>query len=398
MTIKQLIETISIGTQEIFSLPALEKKLLSGKPLIVKFGADPTSPDLHLGHATVLSKLRQLQDLGYKVIFLIGNFTTLIGDPTGRSKTRPTLTEEQIAVNSKTYLEQVSKVLDTSKCTIVYNSEWLDKLSLKDWIGICGKVTVAQIIEREDFAKRLSEKTPISLHELLYPLVQGYDSIALNADIELGGTDQTFNLLMGRHLQEAYGLEGQVCITMPLLEGLDGQLKMSKSYGNAIGLAEPADQAFGKLMSISDKLMWRYYTLLLLTPYNEIESMQNDVISGKSHPMDLKKRMAFRIIERFWSQSQAEAALKQFEELFQKRDYSHATEIILKPQELSLIELIKLLPEKLSSTEIRRRIEAGAVSINGEKITTLDTKIELASGMVVKVGKHAIYKVTLNLP
>ncbi len=393
MEFNRQLSTLTIGTHEIFSLAALEKKLAQNRPLIIKFGADPTAPDLHLGHATVLSKLRQFQELGHTIIFLIGDFTSLIGDPTGRSKTRPALTEEQIEQNSKTYLAQVGKVLDLSKCQIRYNSEWLGKLSLKDWIKISGQVTVAQIIEREDFSKRLAEKIPIGLHELMYPLVQGYDSIALNADVEFGGTDQTFNLLMGRHLQEARGLEGQVCITMPLLEGLDGTLKMSKSYGNAIGLAEPADQAFGKLMSISDKLMWRYYHVLLLTPATEIESMQNKVINGKLHPMELKKQMAFKIIERFWSKSEAEQALEQFQHLFQKRDYSHAKEIALAQQEISIIELIKLLPENLSSSEIRRRIDAGAISIDGEKISNHTQQIQPKAGMIIKVGKHAIYKI-----
>ena len=341
----------------------------------------------------MLSKLRQFQELGHHIVFLIGDFTTLIGDPTGRSKTRPALTEEQIAENSKTYLQQVAKVLDMSKCTIRYNSEWLNKITLKDWIKISAKVTVAQIIEREDFSKRLAEQIPISLHEILYPLVQGYDSIALTADVELGGTDQTFNLLMGRHLQEAYSLEPQVCMTMPLLEGLDGQLKMSKSYGNAIGLAEPADQAFGKLMSISDTLMWRYYSLLLLTPDSEIETMQNAVQTGSAHPMELKKQMATKIVARFWSSTEAEAALKQFEELFQKRDYSHAKEIVIPEQEISIVELVKLLPENLSSSEIRRRIEAGAISIDGEKITSHAAIITPKKDMIIKVGKHAIYKV-----
>ncbi len=393
-TVEQLINEIAIGTQEILSVPALEKKLSSGKQLIVKFGADPTAPDLHLGHAVVLSKLRQLQDMGHHIIFLIGDFTARIGDPTGRSKTRPPLTPEQIEQNSKTYLDQVGKILDTSKSTIAYNSTWLSPITLDQWLKICGQVTVARVIEREDFAKRLAEQTPVGMHELMYPLLQGYDSVALKADIELGGTDQTFNLLMGRHLQEAHGMEGQVCITLPLLEGLDGVQKMSKSYGNTIGLAEPAQDAFGKLMSISDTLMWRYYTLLLLTPYDEIVKMQNNVVAGTAHPMELKKQMAFRIIERFWSKAEAETSLKNFEELFQKRDYSHATEITVPSQETTIIELVKLLPEKLSSTEIRRRIEAGAISIDGEKVTQINTNVLPKSGMIIKVGKHAIYKVS----
>ncbi len=392
-SVKNSLELISIGTHEIFSTAALENKLAQKRPLIVKFGADPTAPDLHLGHATILSKLRQLQDLGHTVIFLIGDFTSRIGDPTGRSKTRPPLTQEQITQNSKTYLAQVGRVLDVSKCVVRYNSEWLAPLTLDHWIKICGQVTVAQIMEREDFSKRLAEKAPIGLHELLYPLVQGYDSIALGADIEFGGTDQTFNLLMGRHLQEAHGHEGQVCITMPLLEGLDGQLKMSKSYGNAIGLAEPADQAFGKLMSLSDTLMWRYYHLLLLFPSAQIEAMQEDVRSGHVHPMALKKDMAFRIIERFWSKTEAEDALRQFEELFQKRDYSHAHEITVPYGEVSIVQLAKLLPEELSSSEIRRRIDAGAVSIDGVKVMDQGQTVMPQAGMVIKVGKHAIYKI-----
>lgn len=393
-SVKKQLDALTIGTNTIYSVQALEKKLAKQIPLTIKFGADPTAPDLHLGHAIVLSKLRQFQELGHNVVFLIGDFTTLIGDPTGRSKTRPALTEEQIAENSKTYLKQVAKVLDTSKCTIRYNSEWLSKLTLKDWIKISAKVTVAQIIEREDFSKRLAEKTPISLHELMYPLVQGYDSIALTADVELGGTDQTFNLLMGRHLQEAYNLEPQVCITMPLLEGLDGVQKMSKSYGNSIGLAEPANEAFGKLMSISDKLMWRYYSLLLLTPDSEIEAMQNNVLAGTAHPMDLKKQMASKIIARFWSLEEAATALTQFEELFQKRDHSHGKEVSVPLQEMTIVDLVKLLPENLSSSEIRRRIEAGAISIDGKKITHHATLVTPKRDMIIKVGKHAIYKVS----
>lgn len=394
-SISELIKKIAIGTQEILSVPTLEKKLASKKQLIVKFGADPTAPDLHLGHAVVLSKLRQLQDMGHHIIFLIGDFTARIGDPTGRSKTRPPLTQEQISQNSTTYLNQIGKILDTSRSTVVYNSAWLAPIGLDQWLKICGQVTVARVIEREDFAKRLTDQVPVGMHELMYPLLQGYDSIALKADIELGGTDQTFNLLMGRHLQEMHNMEGQVCITMPLLEGLDGVQKMSKSYGNTIGLAEPAYDAFGKLMSISDALMWRYYSLLLLTSYDDITAMQNAVIAGTAHPMELKKQMAFKIIERFWSKSEAEDALKNFEELFQKRDYSHAQEIYVPTQEISIIELVKLLPEKLSSTEIRRRLESGAISIDGNKITNVATKITPQAGMIIKIGKHAIYKVSL---
>ena len=387
-TVEQLMSELAIGAHDIIPKADLQKKLASGKKLVIKLGADPTAPDLHLGHAVVLSKLRQFQDLGHEIVFLIGDFTGRIGDPTGRSKTRPPLTEEQIAQNSKTYLHQLSKILDTNNLKIVYNSHWLDKLTSRDWLKLCAQVTVAQIIEREDFAKRLAEKAPIGLHELLYPLLQGYDSVALHADIELGGTDQTFNLLMGRHLQEQAGQPGQVIITVPLLEGLDGQQKMSKSYGNSIGLAEPAQEAFGKLMSISDTLMWRYYELLLLTPRSQVE--------GTAHPMELKKQMAHNIIARFWSAAEADAALTQFEQLFQKRDHSHAQEVTMPadtPKNIALIELLKLMPEKLSSSELRRRIEAGAVSIDGVKAASPYDKIDIANGTVVKLGKHAIYKI-----
>ena len=308
------LEKLLIGASQVIPLADLEKKLASEKKLIIKFGADPTSPDLHLGHAVVLSKLRQFQDLGHHVIFLIGDFTARIGDPTGRSKTRPPLTEEQILENTKTYIAQVGKVLDSNNISIRYNSEWLDKLSSKDWLKLCAQVTLARLIEREDFHERIKNNISIGFHELTYPLLQGYDSVALRSDVELGGTDQTFNLLMGRFLQEHYGQEPQVILTTPLLIGLDGINKMSKSLGNAIGLTEPADQAFGKLMSISDELMWNYYELLLHVRREEIEST--------AHPMELKKQMAFRIVERFWGNKEAQEARNAFEHLFQKKDFS----------------------------------------------------------------------------
>lgn len=252
-------EQLIISTEQTIPLDEFKKKLSTGKKLKIKLGADPTAPDLHLGHAVVLAKLRQFQDLGHEIIFLIGDFTARIGDPTGKSKTRPPLTEEQIKTNAKTYLEQVGKILDLSKTTLRYNSEWLGALSSTEWVKLCGQVTLARIIEREDFANRIANKQSVGFHELLYPIMQGYDSVELKADVELGGTDQTFNLLMGRYLQEQYGQEPQVIMTVPLLKGLDGVHKMSKSLGNSIGLTDPADQAYGKLMSMSDDLMWHYY-------------------------------------------------------------------------------------------------------------------------------------------
>jgi tyrosyl-tRNA synthetase len=386
---------LSAGTQQIIPLEEFKEKLARSKKLKIKLGMDPTAPDLHLGHAVTLSKMRQFQDFGHEVIFIIGDFTARIGDPSGRSKTRPPLTDEQIEFNTKTYFSQVSKILDPARVTVRYNSEWLGKLTSKDFISLCSKVTLARIIEREDFAQRMASHQPIGFHELLYPLMQGYDSVALACDVELGGTDQTFNLLMGRHLQELWGQDPQVIMTVPLLEGLDGVAKMSKSYGNAIGLAEPADQAYGKLMSISDDLMWRYFNVLLHIPPDQIESLKSTVAAGEAHPMELKKQMASSIITRFWSSGEAEAAQKAFEELFQKRDYSHAHEVncgefIAKPA--WIIDILRHLGAITSSSEGRRLVEAGAVTINDAKIMDFKAQVVLESGTIIKVGKHRIYK------
>ncbi|MGC2310286.1 MAG: tyrosine--tRNA ligase [Candidatus Babeliaceae bacterium] len=393
------LELLLAGTEQVIPREELANKLQSGKKLKIKLGMDPTSPDLHLGHAVVLSKLKQFQDLGHEVIFLIGDFTARIGDPTGKSKTRPPLSEEEIKSHTQTYFEQVSKILDPQKITIAYNAQWLDQLSMKEWIKLCAKVTLARIIEREDFAKRLEQQQPIGFHELFYPILQGYDSIELHADVELGGTDQTFNLLMGRFLQEQYQQEPQVIITMPLLVGIDGHEKMSKSLGNAIGLAEPADQAYGKIMSLSDVTMWSYYQLLLHTSDTDIARMQKEIADQKVHPMEIKKQLAYRIIEKFWSKQEAKQAQQTFEHLFQKRDLSFAQEYIF-PQEtqnpLMLVELIKLLGGAESSSQARRLIEAGAVSIDDAKITNIKAQITVTSGMCIKIGKHTFYKLVVK--
>ena len=389
------LQQLLAGTAQVISSEELEKKLVTGKKLTIKFGADPTAPNLHLGHAVVLQKLRQFQELDHTVIFLIGDFTARIGDPTGRSKTRPPLSEEQIAANSKTYFEQVGRILDPKKIVIRYNSEWLSKLSSTEWLKLCAKVTLARLTEREDFAKRIQEHQPIGFHELMYPILQGYDSVALKADVELGGTDQTFNLIMGRFLQEQESQAAQVVITMPLLEGLDGVAKMSKSYGNDIGLAEPAVDAYGKLMSISDTLMWRYYEVLLQVSAQEIAQLKTDITENKAHPMDLKKQLSFKIISRFWSEKDAQEAQQNFEQLFQKKDLSQAQEFTLAPtvpETLSIIELIKLLDPSLSNSEIRRLILAGAISLNEQKCVDPKAIITLIVGMVVRVGKHRFYK------
>ena len=291
----------------------LERSRASGKPLRVKAGFDPTAPDLHLGHTVLLRKLKHFQDLGHKVIFLIGDFTGMIGDPTGRSATRPPLSADEIMCNAKTYMAQVWKILSQAKTEVRFNSEWFDKVKSADWVRLAAKVTVSQMLEREDFHKRFLEEKPIAMHELLYPLAQGYDSVALQADVELGGTDQKFNLLVGRELQRAYGQESQVVLTMPILEGLDGVQKMSKSLGNAIGINEPALEIYGKVMSISDEMMWRYYELLTDVQLPEIEKMKRE-----SHPMQAKKDLAKRIVTDFHSADAAARAAKDWERQFQK--------------------------------------------------------------------------------
>jgi tyrosyl-tRNA synthetase len=384
------------GTAQIIPEQEFEKKLASKKKLKIKLGLDPTAPDLHLGHAVVLGKMKQFQDAGHEVIFLIGDFTSKIGDPSGKSKTRPPLTDAQIQENMKTYFDQVSKILDHQKLTVRYNSEWLAPLDMADIIKLASKITVAQLIEREDFKNRLVNKQPISFHELLYPILQGYDSVALHADVELGGTDQTFNLLMGRVLQEAYGQEPQVIITVPLLEGLDGVQKMSKSLNNAIGLNEPADQAFGKLMSISDQLMWRYFELLLDKTKADLSQMEERVASGNLHPMELKKDMARQIIAKYWSAPEADKAFASFEAVFQKKDYSKAQQIAL-PKETTnpiwIVDLLKTIDAIKTSSEAKRIIESGGVEIDGKQIQDFKAEVSWRSGSTIKVGKHRIYTI-----
>lgn len=390
------LEIITAHTVQIIPEHELLKKLQQDKKLVIKLGMDPTAPDLHLGHTVVLSKLKEFQDLGHTIIFLIGDFTTRIGDPTGRSKTRPPITIEEIEHNMKTYFEQVGKVLDTQKVIVRYNSEWLNKLNSADMIQLCGKVTVARIIEREDFAKRLKQQEPIGLHELLYPLLQGYDSVALKADVEIGGTDQTFNLLMGRFLQEQYHQEPQVVITMPLLEGLDGVQKMSKSLGNYVSLNDTATDAFGKLMSMPDTLMWRYLTIILHKTPLYISEMQERIAYGSCNPMELKKEMAHEIITRFWSAGEADKARDTFIALFQKKDYSQATEVTLPAETanpLWIVDLLKTIKATSSSSEVKRLVESGAVHIEGHTDITFKTEIHWFSGMTIKVGKHRIYKI-----
>lgn len=389
-------DQLAAGVVQIIPEEDFRKKLATGRKLKIKLGMDPTAADLHLGHVVTLSKMRQFQDLGHEVIFLIGDFTARIGDPSGRSKTRPPLSDEQILFNTKTYFDQVSKVLDPSRVTIRYNAEWLDKLTSREFVSLCAKVTLARIIEREDFAQRMAQHHTIGFHELLYPLMQGYDSVALHADVELGGTDQTFNLLMGRFLQEHYEQEPQVIMTLPLLEGLDGVNKMSKSLGNSIGLNEPADQAYGKLMSISDDLMWRYYEVLLHKTPQEIEAMKKAVVAQEMHPMELKKQLAHAIIARFWSTKEADEAQALFEELFQKKDFSHAQAVNCADflhKQVWIVDILKHVGAVPSTSEARRLIEAGAVTVDQQKISDFKATIVPVPDMFIKVGKHRFYKV-----
>ncbi|GAB4223538.1 MAG: tyrosine--tRNA ligase [Francisella sp.] len=394
--IQKTLEIIKRGTEEVLIEEELIKKLQKNKPLIVKFGCDPTAPDIHLGHTVVINKLKQLQDLGHQIHFLIGDFTAQIGDPTGKNATRPPLTAEEVAINAETYTKQVFKILDRDKTIICYNGDWFNKMSASDMIKLASKSTVARMLERDDFSKRYQSGKSISIHEFLYPLVQGYDSVAMNADIELGGTDQKFNLLMGRELQKHYGLEPQVIITMPLLEGLDGVKKMSKSSQNYIGIEEPANEMFGKIMSISDDLMWRYYELLSFKSLETIERLKQDVISG-ANPRDIKIELAKEIIERFHSKEEAEKAHKDFIQRFQKNQVPDDINVVeLNIQEIPISNLLKEVGLVTSTSEANRMIKQGAVKIDGEKIS--DNKVIFGKGTnnVFQVGKRKFAKVIIK--
>lgn len=396
MKTQSFFDRIRARAAQIIPEDTLIQKLASGKKLRIKLGMDPTAPDLHLGHAVVLSLLKQFQQEGHEVIFLVGDFTACIGDPTGKSKTRPRLSRAEIAHNMQTYLEQVGKILDAQHITIAYNATWLDALTSKDLVTLCAQVTTARILERDDFATRIEQGVPVGMHELLYPLLQGYDSVALKADVELGGTDQTFNLLMGRFLQEQYKQEAQVIITVPLLLGLDGVHKMSKSLGNAIGISEPADQAFGKLMSISDELMWHYAHLLLQYDTQRITQLRDDVAHSRLHPMAVKKEIAHAIVALYWSAADAQRSLKQFEALFQKKDYSQATAVSLPEgtnNPLWVIDLLRSVGAIQTSSEGKRLIEAGGLMIDGQLVTDFKAEITWREGTTIKAGKHRIYRI-----
>ncbi|HZW11619.1 MAG TPA: tyrosine--tRNA ligase [Noviherbaspirillum sp.] len=387
---KRGVEELLIEAEFAQKLARAEK---TGKPLRIKLGLDPTAPDLHLGHTVVLNKMRQLQDLGHTVIFLIGDFTSMIGDPSGRNVTRPPLTREQIEENAKTYFAQASLVLDPARTEIRYNSEWCDPLGARGMIQLSAKYTVARILEREDFTKRFKAGTPISVHELLYPLMQGYDSVALQSDLELGGTDQKFNLLVGRELQKDYGQEPQCILTMPLLEGLDGVEKMSKSKGNYVGITEPANTMFGKLMSISDTMMWRYYDLLSFRSIAEIAQFRNDVEGGRN-PRDIKVLLAQEIVARFHSKQAAEEALADFNNRAKGGIPDEIPEVSLSGAPLGIGQLLKQANLCPSTSEALRMVEQGGVRIDGTTISDKALKVS-AGTFVLQVGKRKFARVTL---
>jgi tyrosyl-tRNA synthetase len=372
----------------------LAKSAATGQPLRIKLGLDPTAPDIHLGHTVVLNKLRQLQDLGHTVIFLIGDFTSMIGDPSGRNATRPPLTKDDIAKNAQTYYQQASLVLDPAKTEIRYNSEWSEPLGASGMIQLAAKYTVARMLERDDFTKRYRGGIPISVHEFLYPLMQGYDSVALKSDLELGGTDQKFNLLVGRELQKEYGQEPQCILTMPLLVGLDGVEKMSKSKGNYIGIGEPAGEMFGKIMSISDDLMWNYFTLLSFKSLAEIQSYKDEVAAGKN-PRDCKVALAQEIVARFHSQAAAEQALADFNHRAKGGIPDDIPEVSLTGAPLGIGQLIKQAGLVPSTAEAMRNVEQGGVKIDGATISDKALKVE-AGTFVLQVGKRRFAKVTLS--
>jgi tyrosyl-tRNA synthetase len=398
MTQLDAIEVIRRGADELIQEDDLRRKLAKGKPLRVKAGFDPTAPDLHLGHTVVLNKMRQFQDLGHHVMFLIGDFTGMIGDPSGRNVTRPPLTPEQIAANAETYKAQVFKVLREDRTEILFNSTWSDQLGAAGMIKLAATYTVARMLERDDFAKRYAEQRPISIHEFLYPLMQGYDSVAMRADVELGGTDQKFNLLVGRELQKHYGQEAQVIITMPLLEGLDGVNKMSKSLGNYVGIHDAPDEMFGKLMSVSDSLMWRYIELLSFESLATISQWKRSIEQG-ANPRDTKVRFAQEIVGRFHDRVAAGRALEEFEARFRHGGVPEDLQeqvIEVAGDGVAIGQVLKSSGVCPSTSDALRMIEQGGVRVNGDKVSDKNLRLAAGATYVLQVGKRKFAKVTLR--
>jgi tyrosyl-tRNA synthetase len=392
-TVEQAIQTIRRGADELIVEEELAKKLASGRKLRIKLGLDPTAPDLHLGHTVVINKLRDFQRLGHHVQFLIGDFTGMIGDPTGKNQTRPPLTREEIEQNAQSYRDQVFKILDPDKTDILFNSKWSDPLGAEGIIRLASRYTVARLLERDDFSKRYRGGQPIALHELLYPLMQGYDSVAMKSDVELGGTDQKFNLLVGRELQKQYGQEPQCIVTMPLLEGLDGKEKMSKSLGNYVGIAEPPQEIFGKLMSISDELMWRYIDLLSFEPLEKIRAWKSE------HPREVKARFAKEIVARFHSAAAAERAESDFASRFREGEMpEEMPEVTLNAPAGGILigQLLKQAALTPSTTEAQRMIEQGGVKLDGERVSDKALKVPAGRTVVAQVGKRKFARITVK--
>ncbi len=397
------LEIIKRGAAEIVPegdlIEKLKKSISSGEPLHIKLGLDPTAPDIHLGHTVVLQKLRQFQDLGHKVTIILGDYTARIGDPTGKSETRKQLTQEEVMANARTYEEQIFKILDKSRTNVVFNSEWLAPLTFADVIGLASKYTVARMLERDDFAKRFHNEQPISIHEFFYPLMQGYDSVALKADVELGGTDQKFNLLMGRHLQKEYGQEQQVALMMPILEGLDGIQKMSKSLGNYIGITDSPREMYGKTMSISDEMMIRYFELVTPVSIKEIRGIEKGLQEGSLHPRDVKMRLAREIVTIYHGTEAARRAEEEFKNIFQKKELpDEVPEYRLDQRDLEdgqiwLPKLLALAGLAASTSEGKRLIRQGAVKVDDNRIDDPDTRIVPQNGMILKAGKRKFVKI-----
>ncbi len=396
--IKEQLAELSRGTDEILPDGGLEEKLKLGRPLNIKVGFDPTAPDLHIGHTVIINKMRQFQEFGHNVVFLIGDFTGMIGDPSGRNATRPPLTREEIDANAATYKSQVFKILDPEKTVVDFNSRWLNELGSPGLIKLAARYTVARMLERDDFAKRFAAGQSISVHEFLYPLAQAYDSVALKTDVEMGGTDQKFNLLVGRHIQNSFDVEQQIVITLPLLEGLDGIQKMSKSYGNYVGITDPAGDMFGKIMSISDELMWRYFELLSFRPLGEISALKAGMADGQN-PRDIKFELAHEIVARFHDPSAAERAQAEFISRFQKGampDEIQEVTVASQDGSLGIAHLLKEAGLVSSTSEAFRMIKQGAVKIDGERVDDRDTRIAAATTHIYQVGKRKFARVTLN--
>lgn len=398
--LNEQIDVITRNTAEVLPEQELVKKversLATNKPMLIKLGCDPSRPDLHIGHAVVLNKLREFQVLGHEVVFIIGDFTAMIGDPTGKSKTRPALTHEETRVNGQSYLEQAARILDVSKARIVYNSEWLNALTFVDVINMCSRYTVSQMLEREDFHTRFNNESPISLHEFMYPLAQAMDSVHLKNDIEIGGTDQKFNFLVARELQRSHGIEPQVILTMPILEGTDGVEKMSKSLGNYIAITDSPREMFGKTMSIPDEHTVRYYRMAAFASEQDINDMQTGLHTGTMHPRNAKVRVAMDIVARYHGADAATAAFAEFERMFVKKDVPDVIdEVTLDlPQECLVVDVLAASALAPSKSEARRLIQGGGVSIDGEKITDLAATVNLSSHRLFKVGKRKFLKIS----